>query len=316
MDAVDTVCRDPLVLDMWHPIAALDDVPVGPGVETMLLGEPIRFKRTGDGTPIVWRAVASPEEPLPVLERYCHLWTSLGEPAGDLFAIPQNDEGDRQSISGGTFGVNTSAPRAVENFLDMGHLPFVHAGLLGAEPHTEVTDYDVEVTSDPVELIATRCCVFQPMAGPTAQGGQISEYTFRVPHPYCAVLYKTSPVDPSRMDALGIFAQAMTEDWIRAHWFVCPTRRGEQSDEVETVLALGVRQRQDDPREPVPAPAPARRSSRDPHPGRQVGDHLPALALESRYHLRRHPGCVTAGVLQASKISGRRLRGLSRRRAA
>ena len=221
MDAVDTVCRDPLVLDMWHPIAALADVPEGSGLETMLLGEPIRFRRTSDGTPIVWRAAASPEEPLPVLERYCHLWTSLGEPAGDLFAIPQNDEGDRQSISGGTFGVNTSAPRAVENFLDMGHLPFVHAGLLGAEPHTEVTDYDVEVTSDPVELIATRCCVFQPMAGPTAQGGQISEYTFRVPHPYCAVLYKTSPVDPSRMDALGIFAQAMTEDWIRAHWFVC-----------------------------------------------------------------------------------------------
>ena len=37
---------------------------------------------------MVWRAGASPEERLPVLERYCHLWTSLGEHEGELFAIP------------------------------------------------------------------------------------------------------------------------------------------------------------------------------------------------------------------------------------
>ena len=221
MNSPGTVCRDPLVLDMWHPIAALEDVPVGGEDETRLLGEPVRFGRSDDGAPVVRRAGAPANGRLPVLERYCHLWTSLGEPTVDLFAIPQHGEHDRQSISGGTFGVNTSAPRAVENFLDLGHLPFVHAGLLGAEPHTEVTDYDVEITSDPVELIATRCRVFQPQAGPTAQGGQISEYTFRVPHPYCAVLYKTSPVDPSRMDVLAIFAQALAPDWIRAHWFVC-----------------------------------------------------------------------------------------------
>ena len=64
------------------------------------------------------------------------------------------------------------------------------------------------------------------MAGPTAQSGQISEYTFRVPRPYCAVLYKTSPVDPSRMDVLAIFAQAMTEDWIRAHATQLPKLAG------------------------------------------------------------------------------------------
>ena len=225
MSAVDAVCRDKVVLDMWHPIASLADVAEGRGLETMLLGEPVRFSRTQGGAAIVWRAAAPPEERLPVLERYCHLWTSLGEPAGDLFAIPQHDEGDRQSIAAGTFGVNTSAPRAVENFLDLGHLPFVHPGLLGVEPHTEVLDYDVEITSDPLEMIATRCRVFQPMAGPSATGGQISEYTFRVPHPYCAVLYKTSPGDPLRMDAIGIFVQAMTEDRIRAHLFVCRVDR-------------------------------------------------------------------------------------------
>ena len=136
MNAVGTVCRDPLVLDMWHPIAALVDIDADRPSETTLLGEAVRFGRCDDGRAIAWRAAASSEERLPVLERYCHLWTSLGDPAEDLFDIPQHLEGDRLSIPGWTFGVNTSAPRAVENFLDLGHLPFVHAGLLGAEPHT------------------------------------------------------------------------------------------------------------------------------------------------------------------------------------
>ncbi len=43
--------------------------------------------------------------------------------------------------------MNVSAPRAVENFLDMGNFPFVHDGLLGSEPRTEVADYKVAVDS-------------------------------------------------------------------------------------------------------------------------------------------------------------------------
>ena len=39
--------------------------------------------------------------------------------------------------------VHACGPRIVENFLDMAHFPFVHAGVLGAESHTEVRDYTV-----------------------------------------------------------------------------------------------------------------------------------------------------------------------------
>jgi hypothetical protein len=34
--------------------------------------------------------------------------------------------------------------RIVENFLDMSHFPYVHTGVLGEEPVTEVTDYRSE----------------------------------------------------------------------------------------------------------------------------------------------------------------------------
>ena len=42
-----------------------------------------------------------------------------------------------------------------------------------------------------------------------------------MPHPYVALLYKTASTDSSRMDAIAIFVQAMTEERIVAHNFLC-----------------------------------------------------------------------------------------------
>ena len=49
----------------------------------------------------------------------------------------------------------------------------------------------------------------------------MTDYVYRVPHPYCVMLYKSYPVDPSRMDVIGLFVQAVTEESIRAHNFLC-----------------------------------------------------------------------------------------------
>ena len=111
--------------------------------------------------------------------------------------------------------VATSAPRAVENFLDMGHFPYVHGGVLGEEPHTEVREYLVDTEDG--EVWARDCRFYQPMASASAADGQMTEYTYRVPHPFCVMLYKTSPTDPSRRDVVGLFIQAMTDETIRAH---------------------------------------------------------------------------------------------------
>jgi phenylpropionate dioxygenase-like ring-hydroxylating dioxygenase large terminal subunit len=113
--------------------------------------------------------------------------------------------------------VNVSAPRAIENFLDMGHFPYVHTDILGAEPHTEVKEYDVEISYERDEILATRCRFFQPRAALTATEGQDVDYIYRVPHPYCSVLYKSCPADESRLDVIAIFCQPMTEETIRAH---------------------------------------------------------------------------------------------------
>ncbi|MGO4843539.1 aromatic ring-hydroxylating dioxygenase subunit alpha, partial [Rhizobiaceae sp. 2RAB30] len=83
--------------------------------------------------------------------------------------------------------------------------PYVHTGILGVEPHTEVKEYDVEISVDRDEILATRCRFFQPMASTVAKGGADVEYIYRVPHPFCSVLYKSSPLDETRMDVIAIF---------------------------------------------------------------------------------------------------------------
>jgi len=218
---------DAVTRNLWQVIAATDETPIGLVSTTLLLGEKLAFSRDGDGNPVVW--LRNGEEPgdeidldtvterLPVITGYGYIWTSLGEPEGGLFPIPQYAESDRKNMNCGSIGVNVSAPRAVENFLDMGHFPYVHTDILGAEPHTEVKEYDVEVSEERDEVLATRCRFYQPRAALTATEGIEVEYVYRVPHPFCSVLYKSCPEDETRQDVIAVFLQPMTEERCRAH---------------------------------------------------------------------------------------------------
>ncbi len=216
------------VRDLWHVVGALEELPRGKVRITRLLGEDVAIAITSDGEALAWRPpagladgtaleMALVEQPLPVRRDYGYLWTSLGKPGAGLFAIPEYAEPDRRNMNAATFRVHVSAPRAVENFLDMGHFPFVHTNYLGVESHPEVKDYRVDISTDNDEIIATRCRFFQPMAAATAKGGMEVEYTYRVPHPYCAILYKSSPPAPGRQDVICIFLQPIDEEHVAAN---------------------------------------------------------------------------------------------------
>ena len=212
----DQQCTSRAVLDLWHPIAAIAELKPGVTYSTMLLGYPLSYGREGDTGVAVHRAGC--REELPTRHRYGYVWASLGEPSGEVFDIPETTEPDRRTMNSGSIMVATSAPRAVENFLDMGHFPYVHAGILGEEPHTEVVDYEVSIENN--EVWARKCLFYQPVAAASASGGQVTEYTYRVPHPYCVMLFKSVPTDPTRRDVIAIFLQAMTHETIRAHNFL------------------------------------------------------------------------------------------------
>ena len=203
---------DPTTLNSWHIVGARDELPLGAKCDSRLLGQPIAILRRTPGTV----EVSSAGRSLPVLDRFGYVWTSLGIPPADLFAIPEYFESDRRNVNAATFGVHVSAPRAIENFLDMGHFPFVHTGYLGEEPFTEVKDYDVVISENPAEIMATRCRFYQPRPSPTATEGFDVEYVYRVPHPFCSVLYKSSPTDPARMDVIALFLQPIDEEHVNA----------------------------------------------------------------------------------------------------
>jgi phenylpropionate dioxygenase-like ring-hydroxylating dioxygenase large terminal subunit len=112
--------------------------------------------------------------------------------------------------------VHACGPRIIENFLDMAHFPFVHAGILGAESHTEVRSYTVTAKEDGIEV--TDCVFWQPAATPGSTGGADVEYRYRVPHPYVATLSKL-PRDGAAGFSLMIMASPVDEEHCRA-WMI------------------------------------------------------------------------------------------------
>ena len=214
-------CKDPVILNQWHPVSSLDVLTVGTVENTILLESKISFQLNSKEEVTAWLSLDDEKTLLPTRISYGFIWVSLGNPPKDLFLFPEFSESDRQNVATGVFGVNVSAGRTVENFLDMGHFPYVHSGILGEEPHTEVKEYDVEISEERDEVLATSCKFYQPQAAVNSNEGMDVDYIYRVPHINCALLYKTSPVDDARLDVIIIFVQPMGEEWVRAHTGMC-----------------------------------------------------------------------------------------------
>lgn len=193
--------------DHWYPVGMLCGIE-GPRT-TLLLGEEIAVGRDAGGCFV--RNAAG--HALPAVERFGHLWTSPGHPRHDLFTIPETDTPGRRLVDVGSVRVKCSPLRAVENFLDIAHFPFVHTDILGAEPHTEVERYNVEIREKDNEIWATDVRFFQPQAARSSDGGILTHYMYRVPAPTCAVLYKTCPPRPGEWDVITLFVQPLTEEW-------------------------------------------------------------------------------------------------------
>lgn len=122
-------------------------------------------------------------------ENYGYVWACLGSPQVDLPDFPEWGDPSYRKIICRPFTYHAGAPRAVENFLDVGHFPFVHAGLLGDKEHTRIEDY--EVNTSPNGILATNVRVWQP--DPDGTGvGKFVNYTYGVRRPFTAYFSKSS----------------------------------------------------------------------------------------------------------------------------
>lgn len=191
----------------WYAVAMAAQLQDGRTRKTHLLGEEIFISGSADAPQVTDSAGNS----LPAQVRYDHLWTTLGDAPRPLFAIAEAGETDRRFVPCGMVTVRCSPLRAVENFLDIAHFPYVHTGILGEEPHTEVKPYKVEIREDVDEVWATQIGFHQPQAAKSATEAIETRYEYRVPAPTTAILYKTCPPKPEAWDVIAIFVQPVAE---------------------------------------------------------------------------------------------------------
>ena len=149
-------------------------------------------------------------------EAHGMLWVRLAAPEGppqpihDLPAFAAEAEPRLRKTTSGPYLVQASAPRIIENFLDMAHFGYVHEGWLGSRERPEIAPY--EVTPTPHGVKATGCRAWQPRSSIHAESGAQVEYTYEVTAPYAAVLTKQPEPGSTAIDGL----------WESIAMFVCP----------------------------------------------------------------------------------------------
>jgi len=118
---------------------------------------------------------------------YGVVWVTLGGGTRDLPRFALLDDPSHHVLAAGPYRVHASGPRIVENFLDVGHFPFVHGGILGDRARPEIADYEATLNDDGV--LATGVKVFQPDPYATGKGSTVT-YTYRVHRPLSASFIK------------------------------------------------------------------------------------------------------------------------------
>lgn len=121
-------------------------------------------------------------------ERYGLVWVSLGQPEHDIPPFPQWGDERFRIVLWGPKQIKAGAPRIIENFLDVAHLPFVHAGILGDAARPEIGEYEAEIGPDGVK--SGRIGVYQP--SPFGDQGGTVFYTYSAFRPLTAHFLKES----------------------------------------------------------------------------------------------------------------------------
>jgi phenylpropionate dioxygenase-like ring-hydroxylating dioxygenase large terminal subunit len=219
---------EPLLWDDWHAIAECEMLRRSGSHATELFGLPIAVTSFADGS--VAAAITGDEaRALPVRIKYGLVWTCLGEAQREIVDFPESAETDRYVNPVGSLGIAVSGLRLVENFLDIGHFPFVHTGYLGSEPYTEVFPYTVKVTDDD-EIWISDCRFEQPQSSAVAGESAEVKYIFRVLRPYTVVLHKSNALDPARWDTIAMAVQPVDEERCVAHIVSLTLRTGDPDE--------------------------------------------------------------------------------------
>jgi phenylpropionate dioxygenase-like ring-hydroxylating dioxygenase large terminal subunit len=181
---------DPGLRRAWHPVALASEEPG----EVMLLGEKYDLRHEN------------------VRERWGLIWLAPEEPLTDLF--PDADADDAAYVGAWLPPVRTpvSAGVVADNFLDVAHFPFVHAGTFGAAEEKIVERY--AVTTEPYGCRSVQDQWFDNPADPAVATGERplrqrrrATYVYRAPF---QLLLRLEELDAGAVKTILFFAQPET----------------------------------------------------------------------------------------------------------
>lgn len=131
-----------------------------------------------------------------VQEKYGLIWTCLGTPERDIPEFPQWDDDSYKKVVCGPYAFK-SGYRALENFVDPSHFPFVHAGVNGL-PDAPDPIPPYKVWEEDGVLHTSEVQVTQPYGDPR-EVPVIAYYAYKVMRP-CVAYFKKRVVisDPER----------------------------------------------------------------------------------------------------------------------
>lgn len=121
------------------------------------------------------------------VEKYGLVWVCLGTPTWDIPAFLEWDDASYKKVACGPYRFR-SGYRAVENFVDPSHSPFVHAGVNGVLDQPDpIPRY--EVTEGPDVLSTSEIRVTQPFGDPR-NIPVIAYYAYKCQRPLVAYFWK------------------------------------------------------------------------------------------------------------------------------
>jgi len=168
-------------------------------------------------------------------ERHGLVWVRLQQAAqndaGPLAEPPAFEPAEDRAwrtVLCGPYALDTSAPRLVENFLDLSHFGFVHEGWLGERGHAQVQTGVVEEGAQ--GLVVRDARAWQPRAYAGADEGAWIAYRYDVPHPFAAILRKDATEGDPVSNAIALFIRPDGHEVCTA-WFVMATQGDTSTDQ-------------------------------------------------------------------------------------
>jgi phenylpropionate dioxygenase-like ring-hydroxylating dioxygenase large terminal subunit len=161
-------------------------------------------------------------------ESYGLIWACLGDPRRDVPEFEEWADASFRKVACGPYRYRASGTRAVENFLDVAHLPFVHEGILGVRAHAEIYDYEVEQTE--YGIVARNVRIWQPDPDGTGVGKDVN-YTYKVLRPL--TMYLSKDTIEGRFSIFAVVCPQTEFD--STAWFWIAMNYGHEIPEAEIV---------------------------------------------------------------------------------